>query len=216
MSSSVSSPPPRLISDQLWALVEPLIPPRRPAIHGRTGRPQTGSSPPRCDSTPTWPSGSRAGGWKRRRSPPTARTSGSTSTPDSGRRRCPGSPGRRWTCRCASWRPPGVRTAEEGCPLARWATSTGGLGAARPRQGDHHAHRLPARPPRHGSAGRRALRRPAAGLGSLRSIRLVSRGVVDLEATPPRASHLQRHRGGAVSEGGLEPPRPIKGTSTSS
>ncbi len=41
MSSSVSSPPPRLISDELWALVEPLIPPRRPAIHGRTGRPRT-------------------------------------------------------------------------------------------------------------------------------------------------------------------------------
>jgi transposase len=28
MSSSVSSPPPRLISDELWALVEPLLPPR--------------------------------------------------------------------------------------------------------------------------------------------------------------------------------------------
>ncbi|WP_089403300.1 IS5 family transposase [Geodermatophilus saharensis] len=41
MSSSVSSPPPRLISDELWALVEPLIPPRPPAIHGRTGRPRT-------------------------------------------------------------------------------------------------------------------------------------------------------------------------------
>ena len=41
MSPSVSSPPPRLISDELWALVEPLIPPRRPAIHGRTGRPRT-------------------------------------------------------------------------------------------------------------------------------------------------------------------------------
>jgi transposase len=41
MSSSVSSPPPRLISDELWALVEPLIPPRKPAIHGRTGRPRT-------------------------------------------------------------------------------------------------------------------------------------------------------------------------------
>ena len=40
MSSSASSPPPRLISDELWALVEPLIPPRRPAIHGRTGRPR--------------------------------------------------------------------------------------------------------------------------------------------------------------------------------
>ena len=41
MSPPVSSPPPRLISDELWALVEPLIPPRRPAIHGRTGRPRT-------------------------------------------------------------------------------------------------------------------------------------------------------------------------------
>jgi transposase len=41
MSSSVSSPPPRLISDELWALVEPLIPPRPPAVHGRTGRPRT-------------------------------------------------------------------------------------------------------------------------------------------------------------------------------
>src|SRR4028118_2093048 len=38
--SSVSSPP-RLISDELWALTEPLIPPRHPAIHGRTGRPRT-------------------------------------------------------------------------------------------------------------------------------------------------------------------------------
>jgi len=41
MSSSVSSPPPRLISDELWALVEPLIPPQPPAVHGRTGRPRT-------------------------------------------------------------------------------------------------------------------------------------------------------------------------------
>ena len=40
MSSSVSSPRPRLISDELWALVEPLIPPGRPAVHGRTGRPR--------------------------------------------------------------------------------------------------------------------------------------------------------------------------------
>jgi transposase len=38
--SSVSSPP-RLISDELWALVEPLIPPPPPAVHGRTGRPRT-------------------------------------------------------------------------------------------------------------------------------------------------------------------------------
>jgi transposase len=41
MSSSVSSPPSRLISDELWALVEPLIPPRPPAVHGRIGRPRT-------------------------------------------------------------------------------------------------------------------------------------------------------------------------------
>jgi transposase len=41
MSSSASSPPPQLISDELWALVEPLIPPRKPAVHGRTGRPRT-------------------------------------------------------------------------------------------------------------------------------------------------------------------------------
>src|SRR5688500_10761563 len=41
MSPSVSSPPSRLISDELWALVEPLIPPRPPAVHGRTGRPRT-------------------------------------------------------------------------------------------------------------------------------------------------------------------------------
>ena len=41
MSSSVSAPPPRLISDELWALVEPLIPPQKPAVHGRTGRPRT-------------------------------------------------------------------------------------------------------------------------------------------------------------------------------
>src|SRR3954449_11610940 len=37
---SASSPPSRLISDELWALAEPLIPPRKPAIHGRTGRPR--------------------------------------------------------------------------------------------------------------------------------------------------------------------------------
>lgn len=41
MSMPASSPPPRLISDELWALVEPLIPPRKPAAHGRTGRPRT-------------------------------------------------------------------------------------------------------------------------------------------------------------------------------
>jgi transposase len=41
MSSSASSPPPRLISDELWALAEPLIPPQPPAVHGRIGRPRT-------------------------------------------------------------------------------------------------------------------------------------------------------------------------------
>ena len=41
MSSPASSPPSRLVSDELWALAEPLIPPRRPAVHGRTGRPRT-------------------------------------------------------------------------------------------------------------------------------------------------------------------------------
>lgn len=40
MSSSASFPPPRLISDELWALVEPLILPQPPAVHGRTGRPR--------------------------------------------------------------------------------------------------------------------------------------------------------------------------------
>jgi transposase len=30
-----------MISDELWALAEPLIPPQRPAVHGRTGRPRT-------------------------------------------------------------------------------------------------------------------------------------------------------------------------------
>ena len=39
MSSPVSSPP-RLISDELWALFQPLIPPQPPAVRGRTGRPR--------------------------------------------------------------------------------------------------------------------------------------------------------------------------------
>lgn len=34
------SPPQRLVDDELWALVEPLIPPRPPAVNGRTGRPR--------------------------------------------------------------------------------------------------------------------------------------------------------------------------------
>lgn len=37
MSSLACSPPPRLISERLWPLVEPLIPPQRPAEYGRTG-----------------------------------------------------------------------------------------------------------------------------------------------------------------------------------
>lgn len=41
MSSPASSQPARLISDELWALVEPLVPPQRPAVHGRTGRSRT-------------------------------------------------------------------------------------------------------------------------------------------------------------------------------
>src|SRR4051794_32136283 len=41
MSSRASSPSSRLISDELWARVEPLIPARRPAVHGRSGRPRT-------------------------------------------------------------------------------------------------------------------------------------------------------------------------------
>jgi transposase len=41
MSLPASSPPSRLISDELWSLVEPLIPPQPPAVHGRTGRPRT-------------------------------------------------------------------------------------------------------------------------------------------------------------------------------
>jgi transposase len=40
MSSPASSPPPRLISAELWALAESLIPPQPPAVHGRTGRPR--------------------------------------------------------------------------------------------------------------------------------------------------------------------------------
>src|SRR4051812_454541 len=37
---SASSPPSRLITDELWALAGPLIPPPKPAVHGRTGRPR--------------------------------------------------------------------------------------------------------------------------------------------------------------------------------
>jgi transposase len=32
--------PRRLVSDELWALVEPLLPARLPAVRGRTGRPR--------------------------------------------------------------------------------------------------------------------------------------------------------------------------------
>ncbi len=41
MLSQAYSPPPRLIGDELGALIEPLIPPRKPAVHNRTGRPRT-------------------------------------------------------------------------------------------------------------------------------------------------------------------------------
>jgi hypothetical protein len=40
MPRSDSSPPPRLINDGLWTLIEPLISPRPPAADGRTGRPR--------------------------------------------------------------------------------------------------------------------------------------------------------------------------------
>ena len=39
--SSSPFPPPRLIRDEIWSLVEPLIPVRPPAAHGRTGRQRT-------------------------------------------------------------------------------------------------------------------------------------------------------------------------------
>src|SRR3954463_14093948 len=37
---SASSPPSRLITDELWALAELLIPPPNPAVQGRTRRPR--------------------------------------------------------------------------------------------------------------------------------------------------------------------------------
>jgi hypothetical protein len=37
MSSSASSPPPRLIGDEFWVLIKPLIPPRPPVVHARCG-----------------------------------------------------------------------------------------------------------------------------------------------------------------------------------
>ncbi len=40
MAKRRSSKRRRLVSDELWALVEPLIPPRPPAVNGRTGRPR--------------------------------------------------------------------------------------------------------------------------------------------------------------------------------
>ena len=40
MFSPASFPPPRLISDELWALCELLIPLQPPAVHERTGRPR--------------------------------------------------------------------------------------------------------------------------------------------------------------------------------
>jgi transposase len=30
-----------LITDELWEVIEPLIPPQKPSVHGRTGRPRT-------------------------------------------------------------------------------------------------------------------------------------------------------------------------------
>lgn len=41
MAPPAPSPLPRLISDELWAVIEPIIPPRPPAAGGRTGRPRT-------------------------------------------------------------------------------------------------------------------------------------------------------------------------------
>jgi transposase len=40
MSSLASSPATDVVTDELWALIEPLIPPRPPAKRGRTGRPR--------------------------------------------------------------------------------------------------------------------------------------------------------------------------------
>ena len=40
MSSLVSSPATDVVTDELWALIEALIPPRPPAKRGRTGRPR--------------------------------------------------------------------------------------------------------------------------------------------------------------------------------
>jgi transposase len=40
VSKRRSSKPRWLVSDELWALVEALIPPRAPAVNGRTGRPR--------------------------------------------------------------------------------------------------------------------------------------------------------------------------------
>ena len=77
---------------------------------------------------------------------------------------------------------------------------------SRPRQGMSSA--------RHGDPARRGSRPPPARR-RLEAGRLQARRSVG--AGPPRVSDLQRDpRGGAVSEGVLEPPRPIKGTSTSS
>ncbi len=67
-------------------------------------------------------------------------------------------------------------------------------------------------------AARRPIASPRCSKADLR--REVSRGYHQALGGPysktPRAPELQEHRGEVVSEGGLEPPRPIKGTSTSS
>ena len=72
----------------------------------------------------------------------------------------------------------------------------------------------------HPGMGRQAADRFAALLDGADQRREVSRRYHEAlpgpDTTPPRAPDLQEHRGDAVSEGGLEPPRPIKGTSTSS
>lgn len=40
MPKRSSSPPRQLVPDELWALIAPLLPPPRPAVRDRTGRPR--------------------------------------------------------------------------------------------------------------------------------------------------------------------------------